>query len=168
MAAGPSQIFVGCAQIAGAAGTLTFAAATVVYPQQTGKGSHKWDMEVTKDPSGQDCAWLSRNEMVEQDFTFKLVGQVGPVTVLATLEGTNNAQNIFNFQGTGTPPGATPYTPFTAVVLTGFQMPYLNDTWYLMSDDDVSIVNDKVAEWSVKLRKYVSHAQNVLFGTATT
>lgn len=120
------------------------------------KGSQTWATEEVQDFEGFDAAWLARNEHVE-------------IKVNVKLTGTSKANAIA---------GATFLLPLSAVVLSGFDLPWLNaagisgprytGNWQLREGTAIDLTNDKTGGAEITLRKYADPTQNTAATTAAS
>lgn len=127
----------GKAQIAGFAGAFD----VIIYPViQSGKASHNWDEEVTKDNIGFDSAWLARNEHILADFNMKLLGDTQAHAIA----------------------GGALLAPLATVVLSGSELAAYNGTYQYIGGAEIDLGNTKVGDFNIKLRRYADETQNDL------
>jgi len=135
-----TKTFRGKAQVAGFAGTID----VVVYPvQQSGKLTHKFEMEKIKDADGQFASARTQNEMVDFDLEMKLVGDTAAHAAT----------------------GAAFLAPQASVTLSAFTVAQYNGVWIYAPDSSMSLKNDSAGDMSYRLEKYVDATQNTLMTT---
>ncbi len=136
-----TQLKRGLAQVTGCPATFD----VIIYPvPQTMKQNHKFDLAAVQDANGQDAAWWSRNEMIDGDIAFKLVGDTNA-----------HAQAAAAF-----------LAPLAVINISNSPVPAWNTSWVLVDGSDIDLANTKVGDMTFKLRRYVDPTQNALFSTA--
>lgn len=142
----------GLASVITTAGTLAAYASITI---QGVKGDHDFDTEELKDFAGFDQTWLARNEHINLKLSLKLTGASKALAI-------GNAVFL---------------VPLTAVVLSGFDLPWLNaagvggkytGNWQYRSGGSIDLMNDKTGGSEVNLRKYADPTQNTAATTAAS
>ena len=110
------------------------------------KAAHAWEEEIVKDDSGKDMSWVPRNEHVILDVTVKLTG--------ASISAAKSA--------------AVFLAPYAAVVLSGFDLSWMNATWQYIGGSSIDLADVKHGGATVKLRKYADAAQQTAATTTAT
>lgn len=110
------------------------------------KSAQAWDEEVIKDAEGKDQTWVPRNEHITLDVTVKLTGS----SIAAA-----KAAAVF-------------LDPYSAVVLSGFDLAWLNATWQYVGGSSIDLTDTKGGGATIKLRKYKNAAQQTAATTTAT
>ncbi len=110
------------------------------------KAAQNWDEEVVKDEEGKDQTWVPRNEHIMLDVTIKLTGS----SIAAA-----KAASVF-------------LAPYAAVVLSGFDLAWLNATWQYVGGSAIDLTDAKYGGATIKLRKYADAAQQTAATTTAT
>lgn len=139
--------FKGKAQINSGFGSATFDVIGYAEPQ-TFKISQKWDDSIKKDRSGQNCSRRAQNEMYEGDIQFELLGDTKV-----------NAAKINTVSNGGFLP------KLSNVVISGADLAVANNTWTVENGCDISMKNDDVAQFTLKVSCYADATQNTLMTT---
>jgi len=105
-----------------------------------------WEEEVVKDDRGRDMTWIPRNEHILLDVTVKLTG---------ASQAAAKAAAVF----------LAPYAP---VVLSGFDLGWLNATWQYVGGATIDLSDTKAGGSTIKLRKYANAAQQTAATTTAT
>ncbi len=139
----------GYAQINSGFGSVTFDVIIYAEPQSI-KVSQKWDDSSIKDRNGQVCSRQAKNEQLDGDIGFKLLGDTAA-----------NAAKI----NTVAPGGFLP--KLSQVVIAGCELTAgatnaVNGTWTVEQGSDISMKNDDCADFNLKLSRFVDVTQNAL------
>lgn len=110
------------------------------------RASQNWDEEVVKDAEGKDQTWVPRNENITLDVTVKLTGS----SIAAA-----KAASVF-------------LSPYAAVVLSGFDLSWLNATWQYVGGSAIDLSDTKYGGATIKLRKYADATQQAAATTTAT
>jgi len=110
------------------------------------KAAQAWEEEVIKDAEGKDASWVPRNEHIILDVTVKLTG----ASIAAA-----KAAAIF-------------LAPYAAVVLSGFDLAWMNATWQYIGGSSIDLSDAKHGGATIKLRKYADAAQQTAATTTAT
>ena len=137
-------VFRGKAQINSGFGTAVFDVIGYAEPQ-TFKLSQKWDQSIIKDRTGNDCSERAQNEKYEGDISFKLLGDTK-----------TNAAKINSVTNGGFLP------KLSNVAITGCDLAVANAVWVVQSGCDISMKNDDVADFSLKVQAYADPTQQAL------
>lgn len=130
----------GKASVSGIAGSFD----VILYPvAQSMKLSHKVDIKVTQDNQGDDAAWMAKNEMIDGDWTMKLLGDT---------DAHAKAGGAF-------------LAPLAVITVTSGDLAIMNTTWVYMGDGTIDLKNDDVGDIGFKVRRYVDSTQNTSFKT---
>ncbi len=110
------------------------------------KAAQDWVEEVIVDAEGKDMTWVPRNEHVILDVEIKLTGS-----------------SIANAKASG-----VFLAPYAAVVLSGFDLSWMNATWQYIKGSSISLADLKHGSATIKLRKYADAAQQTSATTTAT
>ena len=110
------------------------------------KAAQAWEEETIKDAEGKDCTWVPRNEHITLDITLKLTG--------ASITAAKSA--------------AVFLAPYAAVVLSGFDLAWMNATWQYIGGAAIDLTDSKHGGATIKLRKYADNAQQTAATTTAT
>lgn len=113
---------------------------------ETVRAAQAWEEEVIKDAEGKDQTWVPRNEHITLDVTVKLTG-----TSIAAAK----AAAVF-------------LAPYAAVILSGFDLSWLNATWQYVGGSTIDLTDVKAGGATIKLRKYADAAQQTAATTTAT
>lgn len=113
---------------------------------ETVRAAQNWDEETVKDAEGKDQTWVPRNEHITLDVTVKLTG----ASIAAA-----KAAAVF-------------LAPYAAVVLSGFDLSWLNATWQYIGGAAIDLSDAKYGGATIKLRKYADAAQQTAATTTAT
>jgi len=108
---------------------------------QSASTTHNFELEVVKDNAGQDGAWRSRNEMVELEADFKMLGTTAALAKAS----------------------AALLAPLAVVTISACDITEWNTTYCVIPGASQKLKNDAIGDLSVKLRRYVDATQNTLF-----
>jgi len=101
------------------------------------KANHAWDEETVKSDQGKDQSWVPRNEHIIIDVQVKLTG--------ASIAAAQSA--------------AVFLAPYAPVVLSGFDLAWLNATWQYIGGSSIDLSDTKRGGATIKLRKYADETQ---------
>lgn len=113
---------------------------------ESARAAQNWEEEVIKDDEGKDQTWVPRNENITLDVTVKLTGS-----------------SIANAKA-----AAVFLSPYAAVVLSGFDLSWLNATWQYIGGSTIDLTDVKYGGATIKLRKYADAAQQTAATTTAT
>ncbi len=110
------------------------------------KAAQQWDEETAANDQGAVMSWVPRNERIELDVTVKLSGD--------TIAHAKS--------------GAAFLAPYAAVVLTTFDLTWLNATWQYIGGSTIDLADSKHGMATVKLRKYADSTQQTAATTTAS
>ena len=138
------QVFRGKAQVSGLAMSID----VILYPSpHDASMDHQFGLDAVQDQNGDDCAWRTRNEMIDGDITCHLIDRTGSPTIAHAKA------------------GAAFLAPLAVVTISSSDVTAWNTTWTVVPGSKIDLKNEGTGSIAFKLRRYVDSTQNALLAT---